>query len=51
MMGYKNFEEYWESKKEVYTQLGVTEAVAHSIWNDAVDTLALRLLEKQIKNS
>lgn len=32
-----NFKEYWEAHKDMYTQLGVTKAVAHKIWCDAID--------------
>ncbi len=47
-MEYSTFKEYWEAKKDLYTQLGVTEAVAHNIWCDAVDCLGAQL-EKKIR--
>lgn len=40
-----NFTEYWKQNKGIYEQLGVTEAVAKKIWNDAVDAI-----EKKITN-
>jgi hypothetical protein len=35
-----NFTEYWKINKELYKQLGVTEAAAYRIWCDAVDEFA-----------
>ena len=34
------FKEYWKTNKELYKQLGVTEAAAYRIWCDAVDEFA-----------
>jgi len=34
------FKEYWKLNKELYKQLGVTEAAAYRIWCDAVDEFA-----------
>lgn len=42
---YKNFTEYWNEKKEMYQQLGVSEAVAKTIWNDAISSLGWALIE------
>ena len=35
-----NFTQYWKQNKELYKQLGVTEAAAYRIWCDAVDEFA-----------
>ena len=35
-----NFIEYWKQNKELYKQLGVTEAAAYRIWCDAIDEFA-----------
>ena len=35
-----NFIEYWKQIKELYKQLGVTEAAAYRIWCDAIDEFA-----------
>ncbi len=32
-----SFKEYWKINKELYKQLGVTEAAAYRIWCDAID--------------
>lgn len=48
-MGYKNFTEYWEIRKPILERLGVTEDVAKMIWNDACDTVAFVLIEKEIQ--
>lgn len=45
---YNNFKEYWEDKKGVFEKLGVSRDVAHMIWSDAVDALAIRIMEKEI---
>ena len=31
------FKEYWKQNKDLYKQLGVTEAAAYRIWCDAID--------------
>lgn len=36
---YKNFKDYWAAKKDMYTQLGVPESAAYSIWCDALDSV------------
>ena len=41
-----NFTEYWKRNKELYKQLGVTEAAAYRIWCDAVDAL-MASIEKE----
>lgn len=46
---YNNFKEYWEAKKGVFEKLGVSRDVAHMIWSDAVDALAIRIMEKEIR--
>jgi hypothetical protein len=40
-----NFKEYWKQNKEIYTQLGVTEAVAKKIWNDCADNIEKKITE------
>lgn len=40
-----NFTEYWKINKDMYTQLGVTEAAAKKIWNDALDAAAKKLVK------
>jgi len=43
-----NFKEYWKSNEELYTQLGVTKAVAYKIWCDAVDALEKKIVAHAI---
>jgi hypothetical protein len=43
-----NFKEYWALNEELYTQLGVTKAVAYKIWCDAVDQLQKNMVDKII---
>jgi hypothetical protein len=46
---YTNFSHYWESKKEILTNFGITEQAAQIIWNDAVDNIGAILVWKLIK--
>lgn len=43
-----NFTEYWKQNKELYEQLGVTEAIAKKIWNDACDVVEKKITEYYI---
>ncbi len=43
-----NFAQYWEQNKDLFTQLGVTEAAAKKIWNDACDAVEKKLIEHYI---
>lgn len=45
-----NFKEYWKKHKELYTQLGVTEAAAYKIWCDAVDAIKNEIYMEYQKN-
>ena len=45
---YKNFKEYWAAKKDMYTQLGVSESAAHSIWCDACDAVVFAAIEREL---
>lgn len=40
-----NFTDYWKQNKELYEQLGVTEAAARNIWNDCVDIIEKKITE------
>jgi hypothetical protein len=40
------FKEYWKQNKDLYKQLGVTEAAAYRIWCDAIDAL-MGAIEKE----
>lgn len=40
-----NFTEYWKHNKEIYEQLGVSEAVAKKIWSDCVDNVTKKVTE------
>ena len=35
-----NFTAYWKRNKELYKELGVSEAAAYRIWCDAIDEFA-----------
>lgn len=39
------FSDYWKQNKDLYAQLGVTKAVAHKIWCDALDALQMKAME------
>jgi hypothetical protein len=43
-----SFKEYWELNEEFYTQIGVTRAVAHKIWCDAVDQVEKKVIQYYI---
>lgn len=40
-----NFTDYWKQNKEIYKQLGVSEAVAKKIWYDCVDNIEKKIAE------
>jgi len=42
------FTEYWKENKELFNQLGVTEAVAKKIWNDAADAVQKKVIDYYI---
>lgn len=42
------FADYWKQNKELYEQLGVTEAVARKIWNDCADNIEKKITEYYI---
>lgn len=43
-----NFTKYWEINKELFAQLGVTEAAAKKIWNDACDAVEKEIIMQHI---
>ena len=54
IMDYNNFSEYWEAKKDLYAQLGVTKASAKQIWFDAQNVMRARIvkhLEEDLKRN
>lgn len=46
---YKDFSDYWETKKLLFEKLGVDKEVARLIWSDSVNCLGMQLIIKQIK--
>lgn len=46
---YKDFSEYWEIKKNMYTKLGVDKGIAYTIWCDAVG-LATSIVRAEISS-
>ena len=45
-----NFKKYWEQNKELYSQLGVTKAVAYKIWCDAADAVEKEMAKVLMSN-
>lgn len=43
------FSKYWKSNKDMLTEHGVTELVAHKIWCDAIDAVQEEIV-KEFKN-
>lgn len=43
-----NFKEYWEQNKELFEQLGVSEAAARKIWSDCVDNIEKKIVNHYI---
>jgi DNA-binding Xre family transcriptional regulator len=43
-----NFKEYWKENKELFEQLGVTEAVVKKIWNDCADVMQKKVMDYYI---